>query len=91
MENEKHFSPDELYEQEEACQKAIRTVRKAMFMRLVVTGLMIWVVATNPVQKWSWGLAAFVLLINTLGTLPLWQEYRRQKQKWKLLIQQEKD
>ena len=89
MENEKNLSQDELFEQEENCQKAIRTVAKAMFMRLVVTVLMIVVVSGNPEQVWAWGLAAFVLLINTMGTLPLWKEYSRQKQKLKQLIELE--
>ena len=86
---EKKFTQDELFEQEENCQKAIRTVTKAIFMRLVVTVLMIVVVSGNPEQVWAWGLAVFVLLINTMGTLPLWKEYSRQKQTLKHLIELE--
>jgi Flp pilus assembly protein TadB len=89
MENENQNLQEDLYEQEEKCQKAIRTVSKAMFMRLVVTLLMIFIVVSNPTQMWSWGLSAFVLLINTLGTVPLWQEYRKQKKYMKNLIAQE--
>lgn len=89
MENENQVLEEDLYEQEEKCQKAIRTVSKAMFMRLVVAALMIFIVITNPAQVWSWGLSAFVLLVNTLGTVPLWQEYRKQKKYLKDLIAQE--
>jgi hypothetical protein len=81
--------PEDLYEREERCQKAIRTVRKALLMRLVVDGLMIWLVIRNPDQVWSWGLSAFVLLINTLGAVPLWQELQKQKMHLRSLIEQE--
>lgn len=86
---DREISQDELFDREEKCQKAIRTVSKAIFMRLVVTALMIVVVWENPRQMWAWGLAAFVLLINTLGAVPLWQEYRRQKRLLKQLIAME--
>ena len=81
--------PEDLYEREERCQKAIRTVRKALMMRLAVDGLMVWLVVQNPGQVWSWGLSAFVLLINTLGAVPLWQELKKQKLHLKELIDQE--
>ena len=86
---EKKESRDELFEQEEKCQKAIRTVSRAMLMRLVVTVLMVVVVAGNPEQVWAWGLAAFVLVINLMGILPLWKEFKSQRQKLKALIESE--
>jgi len=89
MDQEKTISQDEIFEQEEKCQKAIRTVRKAILMRLFVTVLMVWIVVRNPAQLLAWGLTAFVLLINVTGTIPLWQEYRRQKHQLQDLIAQE--
>jgi len=89
MDNEKNLSQDEIFEQEEKCQKAIRTVTKAIFMRLVVTGLMGFVVAADPRQILTWGLAAFVLLTNIMGILPLWKERKNQRQKMKILIEME--
>lgn len=84
-----NFAQEDIYEQEEKCQKAMKTVAKAIFMRLVITILMIWIVISNPEQIWSWGLAAFVLLINTIGSIPLVQEYRKQRQRLNDLIAQE--
>lgn len=86
---EKKLTQDEIFEQEENCLKAIRTVRKAIFMRMVVTALMIWIVLRNAGQPLVWGLAAFVLLITVMGALPLIQEYRKQCQKRNALIQME--
>ena len=89
MEEEKKLTQDELFEQEEKCQKAIRTLRKAILMRLVIAALMIWIVVSNPAQVWAWGLSAFVLLINLAGCIPLVQEYRKQKKQLQALIDME--
>ena len=80
---------EELFEQEEKCLKAIRTVRKAVFMRIFVTGLLIWAVIVGQMELWVMGLMAFVLLINLVGALPLIQEWKKQKRLLKELIAQE--
>ena len=87
MENENHV-PD-LYEREEQCIKAIKTVRKAVVMRLVVAVLMLWAVVQVPNQPAVWGLMAFVLVIDILGAWPLLREWRAQKKKLAELIAQE--
>lgn len=79
MENEEIIPEMDIYDREERCQKTIRTVRKAIFMRLVVAVLMLWIVFTNPAQIWAWGLSAFVLLIDLSGAIPLWMELKKQK------------
>ena len=89
MAMEDNFEQDDIFEQEEKCQKAIRTLTRAMFMRLVITGLMAWIIISNPRQAWSWGLSAFVLLITITGSIPLWMEYRKQRQRLRDLIAQE--
>ncbi|MBO7252943.1 MAG: hypothetical protein J6V25_10010 [Oscillospiraceae bacterium] len=88
MEKENQISED-IYDQEEKCQKAIRTVGKAILMRLVVAVLMIWVVIRNPEQVWAWGMMAFVMLINGLGAVPLVQEWLKQKKRLAELIDME--
>ena len=87
MEQEQNL-PD-LYEREEQCIKAIKTVRRAIFMRIVVAALMVWAVASVPTQPGVWGLMAFVLVIDVVGALPLVQEWRKQKQLLNDLISQE--
>jgi len=82
---------EDLYDREERCQKAIRTVRKALIMRLVVTGLLVWMVLNNPSQPWVWGLTAFVLLINLTGAVPLVKELLKQKRLLIALIAQEEN
>lgn len=91
MENEFVLPEEDLFEREEKCQKAIRTVTKALIMRLVVVGLMVWVVITNPRDGWAWGLMAFVALITVVGAVPLWQERTRQKKLLRNLIEQEEN
>ena len=81
----------DLYEREEQCLKAIKTVRKAVFMRILVAALMVWAVAMQPKQPIVWGLMVFVLLIDVLGAWPLVQEWKRQKKLFEELVSQEEE
>ena len=65
---------DELMAAEEKCRKAIKTVAKAVFMRVFVTGLLIWIALQSSMETWTLGLIAMVLLINLSGLLPLGKE-----------------
>lgn len=81
---------EELFEREENCLKAIRTVRRAVIMRVVITALLIWAVAVNPAQLWTSGLLVLIMIMNLVGSLPLIGEWKKQKQLLKELIAQEK-
>ena len=83
------MNQDELFQQEEDCQKAIRTVTKALFMRVFVCAVLIWAVIAADMALWAAGLMLFVLAINVLGALPLLQEWKKQRQHLKDLIAQE--
>ena len=89
MEQENQL-PD-LYEREEQCMKAIKTVRRAIFMRLVVAGLMVLAVVLTPTQPTVWALMIFVLAMDVLGAVPLVQEWRRQRTLLKVLIASEEE
>ena len=65
---------DELMAAEEKCRKAIKTVAKAVFMHVFVTGLLIWIALQSSMETWTLGLIAMVLLINLSGLLPLGKE-----------------
>lgn len=80
---------DELFELEEKCLKSIRTVRKAVFMRVFVTALLIWAVVVGNMNLWVVGLMALVMMINVVGTLPLVAEWKKQKKHLRDLIEQE--
>ena len=80
---------EELFEREEKCQKAIRTISRAIFMRAVVTAVLIWAVFTGNMELWAVGLMALVLLINVFGTLPLIAEWKKQRTLLKELIELE--
>ena len=90
-EPQERIDQDALYAQEEQCQKTIRTVGKALFMRLVVAALMVWVAVSNPNKIWAWGLAAFVLLVDLTGAVVLWKELSGQRKRLKELIAQEEN
>ena len=66
------------YQKMERCEKAIRTVRKAVLMRLFLTGLLVYI----PIAAKLRGAALVLLLvaaINLSGLLPLMGEWKKQK------------
>ena len=80
---------EELFEREEKCLKAIRTVRKAVFMRLFVTVLLLWAAFGQHMELWATGLLLAVTVMNIFGTLPLAQEWKKQKKLMASLIAME--
>ena len=79
---------DELMEQEDKCRRSLKTVGKAVFMRLFVTGLLIWVLVQSAMDLWIIGLIALVLLINLTGLLPLVSELRKRRAELKSIMDQ---
>ena len=78
-----------LLEREERCQKAMKAVGKAIFMRLVVCAILIWAVVRSPMELWVVGLMLLVLLINLTGILPLAAELKKRRAEWKQLLDEE--
>lgn len=89
MENEQKAPEPDLYDREEACSRAIRSVLKACFMRLLVVGLMIFVLLSEKRPLWLWGLIGLVLLMNLAGMLPLTAELKKRLRERKELRAQE--
>lgn len=85
------LTPDDQdwFEREEQCRKALRTVRKAVFMRLLVTGILLWVLLQSSMEIWIVGLMAFVLIINLTGLFPLVSEWKKQRIKLKEILAEE--
>ena len=81
--------PADLLEREERCQKAMKTVTKAIFMRMAVTGLLVWVIFSRIRELWVAGLMLLVLLINATGILPLFAELKKRRAEWKCLLEEE--
>ena len=81
--------PADLLEREERCQKAMKTVTKAIFMRMAVTGLLVWVIFSRIRELWVAGLMLLVLLINVTGSLPLFAELKKRRMEWKSLMEEE--
>ena len=81
--------PADLPEREERCQKAMKTVAKAIFMRLVISGLLVWVIVSRVRELWVVGLMLLVLLINVTGSLPLIAELKKRRIEWKNLLEEE--
>ena len=88
MENENLLSEEELMEREERCRKSIKTVGKAVFMRLFVSGLLIWVALQTGMELWAIGMLAVVLIINLSGLLPLCMELKKKHRELKEIIAQ---
>lgn len=79
----------DLLEREERCRKAIKVVSKAIAMRLLICGLLIWVVFRTDLAFWTIGLMLFVMVINITGILPLAAELKKRRQEWKELLEEE--
>ena len=77
------------YDREEQCRKAIRTVGRAVFMRLLVTALLLFALVGTGLQGWVIGLMVFVLIINLAGMLPLVQELKKQRSLLKEILAEE--
>ena len=89
MADEKLTPEADIYDREDQCRKAIRTVGTAAFMRLLVTALLIFVLIGNGMQGWVIGLIVFVLIINLTGMLPLVHELRKQRKLLKEILDEE--
>lgn len=89
MDDEQLTPEPDIYDREDQCRKAIRTVGKAIFMRLLVTALLVFILLGKGMQIWVIGLMAFVLVINLAGMLPLIQELRKQRKMLKEILAQE--
>lgn len=83
-----HSPVEALMEQEEKCCKSLKTVGKAIFMRLLVTGLLIWALLQNEMQVWVIGLMTVVLIINLSGLLPLGAELKKRLRELKGILDQ---
>lgn len=88
MEKIGYISEEELVEREERCRKALKTVTKAMLMRLFVAAILIWSSVRSGMPLWATGLMGLVLLINLTGLLPLWQEWRKRRRELKEILAQ---
>ncbi len=79
----------DLAEREERCQKTIKTVTKAIVMRLFICALLIWATFQTAMELWVIGLMLLVLIINLTGILPLAAELKKRRQEWKELLKEE--
>lgn len=93
MENENRISETSMemdsFQREERCRKAIRTVSKAIAMRIFVCVILIWAVLQTNMEQWVIGLMAFVLIINLTGLLPLITELKKRRKELKEIIEED--
>jgi len=78
-----------LIERQERCSRAIKTLIKAIVMRLLICALLIWVVIRSDVDLWVTGLLILVMVINMTGAFPLAAELKKRRQEWKVLLSEE--
>ena len=72
-------SEDQLMDREEKCRKAIRTLVRALMMRVAVTVLLALALTGAAASALALGLLAFVLVITLAGALPLVTELKKQR------------
>ena len=79
----------DVFQREERCRKTLRTVSKAIVMRLIVTGILVFGAVRFAMELWVVGLMALVMLINLAGILPLLTEWKKQRNILKNIIAEE--
>ena len=79
---------DAFMEQEEKCRKALKTLGKALFMRMAVTVLLFYVLICSRDTLWIMGMMVFVMVINIAGSLPLAAEWKKQRRLLRLVLDQ---
>ena len=89
-----HFDFDsgedrDLSEREERCQKAIKAVTKAIAMRILICGLLLWIVLQSGVDFWVLAMLLLVMVMNLAGILPLASELKKRRLEWKALLKEE--
>ena len=81
-------SEDVLMEQEETCRKGLKTLAKALVMRIFVLALLVFILLQRNMELWVIGLMIFVLIITFAGALPLVTEWKKQRRKLKAILEQ---
>ena len=81
-------SEDVLMEQEENCRKGLKTLAKALVMRIFVLALLVFILLQRNMELWVMGLMIFVLIITLAGALPLITEWKKQRKKLKSILEQ---
>ena len=81
-------SEDALLEQEENCRKGLKTLAKALFMRVFVLVLLVFILLRGNMELWVIGLMVFVLIITLAGALPLVAEWKKLRKKLREIIGQ---
>jgi len=82
------ISEDILMEQEENCRKALKTLAKALFMRLFVLILLFFILFRGDMELWIIGLMLFLLIITVGGALPLVSEWKKQRRRLREILNQ---
>ena len=77
------------FERENRCRKSLRTVMKALMIRILATAILIWALICTDMDIWVVGLIILVLLINLTGLLPLLSEWKKQRIKLKQILSEE--
>ena len=67
------------YDREERCRKTIRTLRKAIVMRIAAGSLLAVAVIRANAAPIALGLTGFALLLILVGMAPLVRELKKQK------------
>ena len=71
-------SEDELMELEENCRKNLRTLYKAVLMRVVIVVLLVVMVFRVPGNPWVLAIMALVVIINLVTFFPILKELQKQ-------------
>ena len=79
----------DVYQRIERCEKTIRTIRRAVLMRLFLTGVLLYIPFAAEVSVGVVLMLLFVAAINASGLLPLVSQWKGKKKELDQLLDEE--
>lgn len=79
----------DVYQRIEHCEKNLKTIRRAVLMRIFLTALLVYIPFAAKLQGGVVALMIFVVLINVSGLIPLVQQWKLKKEELDKLLDEE--
>ena len=79
----------DIYQKIDRCEKTLRVIRRSVLMRIVLTGLLLYIPFAAKLQGGVLLMMVLVVLINLSGLLPLISQWRIRKKELDQLLDEE--
>ena len=79
----------DVYRKIERCEKTLRTIRRAVLMRAVLTVLLLYIPFAADMPGGAVVMMVFVVILNVSGLFPLIQQWKQKKKELDALLDEE--